>query len=224
MWRRRCRPKLKSLEALLRTAMDLRQPPNLEQVHDVQTRSILLVDCTHQWLGWNGLQNNSSSSSKVRSTADESERHVTARALSIAVLASQAAQCTYPTETTCSVSDVILCTHLHRKSETESLKPMGMTRDCRSSFCTHPRSTHPDRHTPLHVKTLDFTWFTATRTRLSSRSPLVRTACDGTRDLCTAGEGTVRVDVCRFCLSSFPINQCPETAQRLRPVNSSSNS
>ena len=157
-------------------------------------------------------------------TADESERHVTTRALSIAVLASHARSVRAPTETTCSVSDVTLCTHLHRKSETVSHKPTGMTRDCRSLPSTHPRSTHPDRHTPLHPKNLDFRWFTATRTRLSSRSPLVRTACEGTRDLCTAGEGTVRVEACRFRPSSFPVSQCPETAPRLRPVKSSSNS
>ena len=114
-----------------------------------------------------------------------------------------------PTETTCSVSDVTLCTHLHSKSETVSHKPTGMTRDCRSLPRTHPRSTHPDRHTPLHVKTLDFTWFTATCTRLSSRSPHVRTACEETRgDLCTAGEETVRVEACRFRPSSLPVNHC----------------
>ena len=53
-----------SLEALLRTALDLTQPWNLEPVHNVQTRSILVVYWTHHWLGWNGLQNNSSRSTK----------------------------------------------------------------------------------------------------------------------------------------------------------------
>ena len=49
VWRRRCRPKLTSLEALLRTALDSKQSQNLEQVHDGQTRSILVVDWTHHW-------------------------------------------------------------------------------------------------------------------------------------------------------------------------------
>ena len=131
------------------------------------------------------------------------------------MLACQAARCAcsngdHMFGESCDVVDV-----LFKGSDTESLKPVGMTRGCRSSFCTHPRSTHPDRHTPLHVKTLDFTWFTATCTRSSSRSPLVRTACVETRgDLCTAGEGTVGVDVCPFRSSSFSISQC----QKLRCV------
>ena len=91
-----------------------------------------------------------------------------------------------------------------------SPKPMGMTRACRSSFCTHPKSTYPDKHTPLHLKTLDFTWFTATLTRLSSRSPVVHTACEEPRgDLCTAHEGTVRVAVCRFRSPLVPHQSVP---------------
>ena len=158
-------------------------------------------------------------------TADESERHVTAGALSIAVLAYQAARCACSNEDYMFDEFCDLAHTLAQEIRDRSPKPMGMTRACRSSFCTHPKSTYPDKHTPLHLKTLDFTWFTATLTRLSSRSPFVHTACEEPRgDLCTAREGTVRVAVCRFRSPSFFINQCPETAPRLRPVNSSSNS
>ena len=70
-----------------------------------------------------------------------------------------------------------------------------MTRAYRSSLRSHPESAHL-KNRPFPVNTLDFTWFTATLTRLELAITLVHIVCEATRsDLFIGGEETLKVEL-----------------------------